>query len=213
MIDYKMDENGRFTRQEPGGEVQHVCDYKDGVLTYVSPEMRKFHVKVGSILNQKRYRVSRILVIGENTRAATETLPDPVAQSETVTMGETTTVKTPLLVVAKDSMTPEKRKAVNKLRKDQGYPEEVETTDVPPCPNGGHLGDKAPEVVEWYLRYQPDEFVRRYKVIGLGSINDRRVKEDPSGKIKIEKFVNEGVLADRKTQFTLLDPEAQLFKK
>jgi hypothetical protein len=208
MIDYKIDENGRFTRQVPGGEIEHVCDYKDGVLTYVSPEMRKFHVKVGAMLNQRRWRVNRIVVLGE---PVTQTLSDAAPASETVTLGETKTVERGPIIV-RGGLNPEQRKAVNKLRKDQGYPEEVEK-DGPPCPKLGHLGDKEPAVVEWYLRYEPDEFVRRYKVIGLGSINDRRVKEEKDGKLRIEKFINEGVLADRKTHLTLLDPEAQLFKK
>lgn len=41
--------------------------------------------------------------------------------------------------------------------------------DVPPCPAEDlRYGDKTPEVVEWYRRYHPGEFKRRYEGRKIG---------------------------------------------
>lgn len=75
---------------------------------------------------------------------------------------------------------------------------------IPPMPKKNpRLGDKTPEVVEWYKRYKPEEYRARYGIKGQGTVTKTRKVIDPkTGQLVTEAYEVEAVIAERKTHLT-----------
>jgi len=84
------------------------------------------------------------------------------------------------------------------------------TKAIPPRPKKGPEGDKTPEIVAWYRKYRPNQFIARYGVLGNYTgkvvIIESRWKPRPGdgileyrGPQKIEKQVTDVLLARRAT--------------
>lgn len=105
----------------------------------------------------------------------------------------------------------------NILRDD--LPKDPPTTKaIPPRPKKGADGDKTVEVVDWYYQYKPNQFKARYKVIGTYTGKVRLIESiyiarpgdgilEYRGERKIEKQVNNVILAERKTHLTYTPSE------
>jgi hypothetical protein len=75
---------------------------------------------------------------------------------------------------------------------------------IPPMPKKNpRLGDKTPEVVEWYRRYKPEEYKARYGIRGDGTVTKtRKVLDEKTGQLKTETYEVEALIAERKTHLT-----------
>jgi len=103
----------------------------------------------------------------------------------------------------------------------KGQKQDEPKDDAPDRPKAsGLLGDKTPEVVEWYFRYRPQEAYVRYGVILDKSGEpvtahckrvEKRLGENPNtGLIEQQDVVTEnehGILATRQTHKTFLKTE------
>jgi hypothetical protein len=76
--------------------------------------------------------------------------------------------------------------------------------DIPPMPKKSmRLGDKTPEVVEWYKRYKPEEYRALYGIIGEGTVTKaRKVLNPKTGIPETEIYEAEAIIATRKTHLT-----------
>lgn len=75
---------------------------------------------------------------------------------------------------------------------------------IPPMPKKNpRLGDKTPEVVEWYKRYKPEEYRARYGIKGPGTVTKFRKVIDPkTGQLVTETYEVDAIIAERKTHLT-----------
>lgn len=75
---------------------------------------------------------------------------------------------------------------------------------IPPMPKKNpRLGDKTPEVVEWFRRYKPEEYKARYGIKGDGTVTKTRKVLDPkTGQTVTETYEVEALIAERKTHLT-----------
>jgi hypothetical protein len=74
---------------------------------------------------------------------------------------------------------------------------------IPPMPKKDlRLGDKTPEVVEWYRRYKPEEFRARYGVVGNGTVTKWRKQPNDKGEMVSVSYEVDATIAARKTHLT-----------
>jgi hypothetical protein len=76
--------------------------------------------------------------------------------------------------------------------------------DIPPMPKMSmQLGDKTPEVVEWFKKYKPEEYRARYGIIGNGTVTkSRKVLNPKTGIPETEIYEADALIALRKTHLT-----------
>ena len=200
-VKYDINPESGEIRRIQGSEDLLIANIVDGQVVYTSDEFKKYDPVVRRRINEARREEKR------EAKAAALNPPPANPQSETVIAGPTVVTQVPSMTMI--SLTVEQRKAVNYLRRQEGFPDEVESP-APDAPRKGAYGDKNPEFVTHLLRYDPEEFVRRYGVIEMGQIEDKRyVLDTATSRRKIEKFMQKGVIARRKTQYTLTDMARQ----
>ena len=65
------------------------------------------------------------------------------------------------------------------------------------------LGDKTPEVVDWYRKYKPEEYRARYGIKGEGTVTKtRKVLNQKTGLPETEVYEADAIIADRKIHTT-----------
>jgi len=76
--------------------------------------------------------------------------------------------------------------------------------DIPPMPKMSmRLGDKTPEVMEWFKKYKPEEYRARYGIQGEGTVTkSRKVLNPKTGIPETEIYDAEATIALRKTHLT-----------
>jgi hypothetical protein len=72
--------------------------------------------------------------------------------------------------------------------------------NIPPMPKKSlRLGDKTPQIIEWYRKYKPAEYKARYGIKGEGTVTKHRKATDPNtGKVTSEPYQVDAILAERK---------------
>lgn len=79
----------------------------------------------------------------------------------------------------------------------------AKTTTIPPQPKmTRQLGDKTPELMEWYRKYKPAEYKARYGIQGMGTVIRTRTVLDEEGNAVQEQYEEQALLARRKTAHT-----------
>lgn len=185
-------------RRIQGEENRLIATLNGDEPVYVDDDARKYDSVVRRRINEaKRLPVAPI-------NPATFAQPQVAPETETVIAGPSITISSQGPQMS--GLNVDQRKAVVYLRRQEGFPDEIESPE-PPLPKKGAFGDKNPEFVTHLLRYQPEEFVRRYGVSGMGEVQaTRTVIDNTTSRRKIEKFMQKGVISRRKTQYTLIDP-------
>lgn len=75
--------------------------------------------------------------------------------------------------------------------------------NIPPMPKKSmRLGDKTPEVVEWYRKYHPEEYKARYGIKGPGEVTKSRKVLDDKGRPVTELYKVDATISERKTHLT-----------
>ena len=103
-----------------------------------------------------------------------------------------------------DGLSPRQREAIVFLRRREGLdPFHVEQRTKRPPKRDRFVGDKAKAFISDLFRYEPVEFARRYKVIGLRKMTKPVKKQDPeTRRWKMVKEPVEVVASERKTYLT-----------
>lgn len=205
-VKYDINMETGEVRRLQGEDNLHVANIVDSQIVYLNDELKaKYEAVVTRRVNEARREAKR-----EAKAAAAQPLvveqPVPLAVAQTETVSVAPIIVTSVPAPTMNALTIEQRKAVNYLRRQEGFPDEVETP-IPMAPKKGAYGDKNPDFVTHLLRYQPEEFVRRYGVTGMGEVQaTRSVFDSTTSRKKIEKYMQSGVISRRKTIYTLIDP-------
>lgn len=191
--------NGNITREE-GGHIAHIATYdqESNRVSFADEELeKKFRLSVIAKLKKWGFEGVEIDSVESEVEDEDEPFePDEEAVVEAIEEPKPKPARPKTLTV-------EQKKAVQRLRREQGFPSEVESP-ASPEPPFTDFGSKDPAFVEWLLRYHPEEFALKYRVIGEGSIQVKENVLDPKTQT-IRKVVTtkEGVLSESKTHLTL----------
>jgi hypothetical protein len=194
-VAYDIVENQVLRQELPDGQVQILGIIENGVCT-LQPDCERYRSVIVRVMRERKVEA----VIADPVPAS----GSPV-QLEPIIYEEAEKPKNRPISDCVIGLTEAQRKAVSFLRSKEGMDiMEVENPRKACPPETSGAGDKAPEVITWYLRYDPSEFVRRYGVYGLGSIEVVRDARDPmTGKMRKTRVRESGyVLARRETIFT-----------
>lgn len=184
------DEAGRITR-----DGVFICRYIDGVLLWESEEFKaQFTAPVHKGLKAQGKEVKVAIV---------SPLPPPQAVTSDQAPYGAPPPSQPVVTVVPDGLTPEQRRAILRLRRSAGFPDEVEKRTRKPVKPDKLIGRKSEAYVMDLLRYEPVKFAETYGLVGIGKIRRVEKKIDPETKVekKVERIV-ECVLSRSKTHLT-----------
>lgn len=193
---------GRILRTAPDGSTLHIASFavNSDTLTYESEDMkRRFQSGVGKLLNANGLKA------GKTEVKPGPVLPQPPAQPSVGTvLGEELRQQVQQQNDPYTGLTVAQRKAVLFLRGKEGFPLfEIEPAPAK-APRMGPLGPKNPEYIMHLLRYDPVQFCRQYRVLGIGNITQvvREVVDKPSGQTALVEKPLRCVLSLSKTHLT-----------
>jgi hypothetical protein len=190
------------TKQEACGEPWHVATLTGTTLDYASKDAHMKHPAVARHLNSNKVPWELITICGEDSKTfGVPTLAKVVDAAEAANVAhpptETVTLapaETPAIIHATKTGMPNiyDRTAMLKWVA-ENLPNATPFPVLDPS-----QGDKTPELVVWLQLYMPEEFRRRYGVIGPGYIEAKRIGQNG----KTETYRKAVLFATRRTCVT-----------